>query len=196
MQSDSKEFEVLLEVDKSSRILKVTPDTLLVAVESELGKIGLDISLLPFYATKESLVRPHLEYASAIWSPYLQKDKILLEKVQKFALRMVTKHWDFNYDALLDVVSIDSLESRREEACLCLLYKIINNICYFDSDVFTFSNTRSYHSHSLTLCIPFSRTNSYMYSFVPNTINTWNRLDLFIVSAPSLPSFKFRLLHS
>lgn len=45
MQSDSKEFEVLLEVDKSSRILKVTPDTLLVAVESELGKIGLDISL-------------------------------------------------------------------------------------------------------------------------------------------------------
>ena len=55
MQSDSKEFEVLLEVDKSSRILKVTPDTLLVAVESELGKIGLDISLLPFYATKEEL---------------------------------------------------------------------------------------------------------------------------------------------
>ena len=150
-------------------------------------------TLLQLY---KSLVRPHLEYASAIWSPYLQKDKILLEKVQKFALRMVTKHWDFNYDALLDVVSIDSLESRREEACLCLLYKIINNICYFDSDVFTFSNTRSYHSHSLTLCVPFSRTNSYMYSFVPNTINTWNRLDLFIVSAPSLPSFKFRLLHS
>ena len=147
-------------------------------------------TLLQLY---KSLVRPHLEYASAIWSPYLQKDKILLEKVQKFALRMVTKHWDFNYDALLDVVSIDSLESRREEACLCLLYKIIS---YFDSDVFTFSNTRSYHSHSLTLCVPFSRTNSYMYSFVPNTINTWNRLDLFIVSAPSLPSFKIRLLHS
>ena len=74
------------------------------------------------------LARPHLEYALAIWSPYLQKDKIMLEQVQKFALRMVTKHLDFNYDALLDVVNINSLESRREEACLCLLYKIINNI--------------------------------------------------------------------
>ena len=30
MQSNSKEFEILLEVDKSSRILNVTPDTLLV----------------------------------------------------------------------------------------------------------------------------------------------------------------------
>ena len=72
----------------------------------------------------------------------------MLEQVQKFALRMVTKHLDFNYDALLDVVNIDSLESCREEVCLCLLYKFINNICYFDSVVFTFSNTRSYHSHS------------------------------------------------
>ena len=32
-----------------------------------------------------SLVRPHLEYAAAIWSPS-QSDKLLLEKVQKFAL--------------------------------------------------------------------------------------------------------------
>ena len=52
----------------------------------------------------------------------------MLEQVQKFALWMVTKHLDFNYDAFLDVVNINSLESRREEACLCLLYKIINNI--------------------------------------------------------------------
>ena len=69
MQSDSKEFEVLLEVDKSSRILKVTPDTLLVAVESELGNIGLDICLLPFYATKEELKsRSKVPYKLQRWA--------------------------------------------------------------------------------------------------------------------------------
>ena len=39
----------------------------------------------------KSLIRPHLEYAAAIWSPSSQSDKLLLEKVQRFALRMVYK---------------------------------------------------------------------------------------------------------
>ncbi len=32
-----------------------------------------------------SLVRPHLEYGSSVWNPYLVKDVNILEKVQKFA---------------------------------------------------------------------------------------------------------------
>ena len=47
--------EVLLEFDKSSMVLKATPDTLLVAVESELRKIGLDVCLLPFSQSVEEL---------------------------------------------------------------------------------------------------------------------------------------------
>ena len=35
-------------------------------------------------------VRPHLEYAVASWSPWLQSDKEMLEKVQRRALNMVS----------------------------------------------------------------------------------------------------------
>ena len=35
-----------------------------------------------------SFIRPHLEYAIAIWDPYLIKDVTELEDIQKFALRV------------------------------------------------------------------------------------------------------------
>ena len=44
-----------------------------------------------------SLVRPHLEYAAAIWSPLLKEDQIMLERVQKFGLRMATRDWNDSY---------------------------------------------------------------------------------------------------
>ena len=31
-----------------------------------------------------SMVRPHVEYAAAVWSPHLKKDIALFEGVQKF----------------------------------------------------------------------------------------------------------------
>ena len=39
-----------------------------------------------------SLVRPHLEYASPAWSPYINKDINSLEPVLKFALNVCLKH--------------------------------------------------------------------------------------------------------
>ena len=35
-----------------------------------------------FKTLYKTLVRPHLEYASVIWSPYLKKDTISIENVQ------------------------------------------------------------------------------------------------------------------
>jgi len=75
-----------------------------------------------------SLVRPYLDYASAIWSPHVNKDKVAPENVQKFACYMATKSWDSGYKDLLDLVDLLSLECRRLETRLCLLYKIIHKL--------------------------------------------------------------------
>ena len=96
-----------------------------------------------------SLVRPHLDYASAIWSPYLTKDKTELENIQKFACRMATGLWDSSYQDLLELVDLPSLECRRLETRLSLLYKIINKLCYFDETTFTVSTSLVTMHHTI-----------------------------------------------
>jgi len=140
-----------------------------------------------------SLVRPHLDYAASIWSPHMKKDKTLLENVQKFALRMTTRSWDISYQDLLELVDLPTLEHRRLEARLCLLYRILHNLCYFDSSVFALNpsfNHRRSHPLSLMHSHPFAHTNSYFYSFVPHTITLWNSLNPTTVTAPSLATFR------
>ena len=138
-----------------------------------------------------SLVRPHLDYASAIWSPHVKKDKIALENVQKFACRMATRSWDSSYQDVLDFVDLPSLECRRLETRLCLLYKIIYKLCYFDDGIIT---PLTHHAlHNIVLNRPFARTNSNFYSFVPYTISLWNNLDSSFVCAPSVSAFKNNL---
>ena len=42
-----------------------------------------------FLQLYKSIVIPHLEYASSVWSPHFKKDKIALENVQRRATRLV-----------------------------------------------------------------------------------------------------------
>ena len=57
------------------------------------------------------------------------KDKVLLEDVQKFALRMATKQWDSGYQELLDIMNVPSLTDHRLQLKLALLYKIVHSMC-------------------------------------------------------------------
>ena len=148
-------------------------------------------SLLQLYIF---LVRPHLEYASAVWFPHLKKDKDTLEKIQKFACRMATRSWGNGYLHLLHLVDLPSLERRRLQARLCLLYKIIYKLCYFDEGIFTQNTSATHHvCHNLVLNRPFARTNTYFYSFVPHSIYFWNNLDSSFVCSSSLSAFKTKL---
>jgi len=62
---------------------------------STLSSIAADTpSLMKLYLTT---VRPHLEYASSVWDPYLEKDIEAIERVQKFGLKVCPKNWHCSY---------------------------------------------------------------------------------------------------
>lgn len=74
-----------------------------------------------------SSVRPLLEYAVSIWDPYLKKDILALESVQRLATKICTKARNgVPYEDCLNQLSLTTLESRRKFLTKPLL--LIQNI--------------------------------------------------------------------
>ena len=107
-------------------------------------------------------MRPHLEHGVEVWNPCLHKDIAALENVQKFALRVCFKKWSLNYQDLLELSHLQSLQDRRSFRSLTTLFKIIYDIVYFPPDLLppfiSPSGLRSNISGN-KFKIPFARTN-------------------------------------
>ena len=71
-----------------------------------------------------SLIRPHLEYAVPVWSPYLRGD---IENVQHRATRLATSTRK-NYEYRIKHTRLTTLETRRKRGDLIQFFKIINKI--------------------------------------------------------------------
>ena len=128
----------------------------------------------------------------AAWDPFLKKDIIeLIENVQKFALKVCIKSWDANYRSLLEISRLPSLESRRVNAKLCNLYKIINDLTFYPGapllDRVLHYPSQTAHSRAI---VPLQcHSLQYQNSF-PSTIAAWNSLPSDTVLSPTLLSFK------
>ena len=82
-------------------------------------------TLLQLY---KSFIRPHLEFCSVVWNPYLVCDIESLEKVQRFALRVCLKNWSTSHDQLYNQSNVPPLSTRHTNASLCYLFKLVNNL--------------------------------------------------------------------
>jgi len=96
-----------------------------------LGMIGRNIryrstdNMLRLYKT---LVRPHVEYCTAAWSPHYLKDKQLIERIQCCFIKMIPEFKGLKYEDGLKKLKLNTLEERRNRADLILLFKIYKNL--------------------------------------------------------------------
>jgi len=71
--------------------------------------------MVPIY---KSLVHPHLEYCIVVWSPHYQKDKILLERIQRCFTRMIPGVKKMPYESRLEELKLPSKVFRgQKETC-------------------------------------------------------------------------------
>ena len=84
-----------------------------------------------------TLVRPILEYCCHVWDPFLLKDIELLESVQKFAIKVCTKHWREPYNYLRNLLKLPLLKDRRTKLKLTVVYKCLNGLMVMPSNIFS-----------------------------------------------------------
>ena len=71
-------------------------------------------------------VRPHLEFAGPAWSPWLEADKEVLEKIQRRAVGMVSGNRADTYEERLRELGLTTLEERRHQADIIQTFKILH----------------------------------------------------------------------
>jgi hypothetical protein len=139
-------------------------------------------------------VRPSLEYASQVWSPYLLKDIDCIESVQRRFTKRVPGLRHMSYPDRLRELSMESLESRRLKADLLLTFKIIHQKIDLNfDDYFSFSPQTGTRGHRLKLTILRANSDTVKNSFAFRVPKIWNFLPSEIIESQSIRIFKARL---
>jgi hypothetical protein len=122
----------------------------------------------------KSVVRPCLEYASAIWNPSSSVQIQLLEKTQRYATRF-GKLATLDYSERYKILNLKSLEFRRIKSDLMKFYRFIHGNEHFQlSNFCKFKDKRTRGSHRIygDLATHVVRRNFFTY----RVLQVWNAL--------------------
>ena len=146
--------------------------------------------LVPLYKV---YVRPHLEYCVQAWSPYLERDKKVLEAVQRRFTRSFPQLRDNDYQTRLRTLNLFSLRRRRLRGDLIETFKCLKNITDTGRSLFTISTQVSLRGHSLKLEKRRCRLEPRAKFLGNRVVNAWNKLPAAVVETTSVISFKRKL---
>ena len=132
----------------------------------------------------KAIIRPTLEYAAPSWSPWLKKDKDLLEKTQKRCLSLCPSQ-----------IVLPSLESRRKETDLCETFKYVTGKYNTKAeDLFDLNqNRQGLRGHRYKISKKHVKSDITKNSFTKRVINDWNALPAEIVESETVDQFKKKM---
>ena len=151
----------------------------------------------------QALVRPKLEYSCSVWDLHSSQHTHKLEMVQRRAARYVCNNYH-NTSSVTDMVNTlqwPPLAERRLKSRLVIFYKIVHCLIAVPAHhILIPTDTRTRHTHSMTYKHLHTSKDTYIWSFFPRTIISWNSLPLAVVKSPSVDTFREQLspavLHS
>ena len=143
-----------------------------------LGKSVLPCVKKTFYC---SLVRPHLECGSIVWSVITKKNLKYIESVQRHATKFITNDYLSDYKTRLKSCNLLPLSYRREILDACFLYKRIHtNTLSIIRDKINFGGRRGrllINDLDLgLLLIQDAKSETYKYFFTNRIVPIWNQI--------------------
>ena len=101
-----------------------------------------------------------------------------LESVQRRAARFAMNdyHPTSSVTDMINKLKWNSLNHRRDTIRLQMMYKIIHRIVDLNLPDYITFNRRITRRNDYKLTMPFTRIDSYKFSFFPATVTLWNQL--------------------
>ena len=149
----------------------------------------------------KAIVRPCLEYACTVWSPYAAGDIKAIESVQRRSARWIKssydpilQNWTKSSESCISELGWPLLHSRRKYFSVLMVYSILKGAPIAFLKYFQF-NSLPTRTHPLTLALTSSTINAFRHSFFVAAPFLWNSIPHAILSEPNKNLFKSKLRH-
>lgn len=143
----------------------------------------------------KAIVRPHLEYANAIWAPHLKYLQDELENVQRRATRYLKGLEGKSYSQRLEDLKLPCLLYRRIRGDMIETFKLVTEI--YDKSLPPLlkikMNTHGTRGHKFKLEKEFARTDVRKFNFTNRINNLWNSLPTEVIESKNILQFEKNL---
>jgi len=143
-----------------------------------------------FLMIYKTLIRPTLEYATVIWSPWMKKDIVSIEQVQRRATKLVKEIRHLTYEQRLKELGLPTLVYRRQRADMVQMFKILNKADEVHLRSLSVSSSNKTRGHNMKLEKHHYKHRSAMNTFTARSANDWNILPSECVNSNTVNSFK------